>query len=92
MGPERREFLMKINVDIECSPEEARAFFGLPNVAPMQDAVMQEVQERVMASMKGTDAETLMKTWMPAGIAGLEQMQKMFWQAFGQGAGKDSSK
>ena len=42
--------------------------------------------------MKGTDAETLMKTWMPAGIAGLEQMQKMFWQAFGQGAGKDSSK
>ncbi|WP_374654129.1 DUF6489 family protein [Dongia sp.] len=76
---------MKINVDIDCSPEEARAFFGLPNVAPMQDAVMQEVQDRVMAAMKGTDAETLLKTWMPAGIAGLEQMQKMFWQAFGQG-------
>jgi len=24
-----------------------------------------------------------MKTWMPAGMAGLEQMQKMFWQQFG---------
>lgn len=81
---------MKINVDIECSPEEARAFFGLPNVVPMQDAVMQEVQDRVMASMKGTDAETLLKTWMPAGVAGLEQMQKMFWQAFGQ-AGSNTS-
>lgn len=75
---------MKINVDIECSPEEARAFFGLPNVAPMQDAVMQEVQDRVMASMKGTDAETLLKTWVPAGVAGLEQIQKMFWQSLGQ--------
>jgi hypothetical protein len=76
---------MKINVDIDCSPEEARAFFGLPNVAPMQDAVMKEVQDRVMAAMKGADAETLLKTWMPAGAAGLEQMQKMFWNAFGAG-------
>jgi hypothetical protein len=24
-----------------------------------------------------------MKTWLPAGIANLEQMQKMFWQQFG---------
>nr|WP_298690700.1 DUF6489 family protein [uncultured Dongia sp.] len=84
---------MKINVDIECSPEEARAFFGLPNVTPMQDAVMEEIQDRVMSAMKGTDAETLLKTWVPAGVAGLEQMQKMFWQSFGQGGGsKDNSK
>jgi hypothetical protein len=84
---------MKINVDIECSPEEARAFFGLPNVTPMQDAVMEEIQDRVMSAMKGTDAETLLKTWVPAGVAGLEQMQKMFWQSFSQGGGaKDNSK
>jgi hypothetical protein len=76
---------MKINVDIDCSPEEARAFLGLPNVASMQDAVMQEIQDRMMAAMKGADAETLFKTWMPAGVAGLEQMQKMFWQAFQSG-------
>lgn len=76
---------MKIHVDVDCSPEEARAFFGLPNVAPMQDAVMQEIQDRMLAAMKGTDAETLFKTWMPAGVAGLEQLQKMFWQSFGQG-------
>lgn len=83
---------MKINVDIECSPEEARAFFGLPNVAPMQDAVMQEVQDRVMSSMKGTDAETLLKTWVPAGVAGLEQMQKLFWQSLGQSGSTPNTK
>ena len=75
---------MKIHLDIDCSPEEARAFFGLPNVAPMQDAVMKEMQDRMMAAMKGTDAETLFKTWLPAGAAGFEQLQKMFWQGFGQ--------
>ncbi|MBL8709209.1 MAG: hypothetical protein JNL25_08455 [Rhodospirillaceae bacterium] len=79
---------MKIHLDIDCTPEEARAFFGLPDVAPMQAALMQELQDRLMASVKGTDAETLLKTWMPAGIAGLEQMQKMFWQSFGQGESK----
>ena len=83
---------MKIHFDIECSPEEARVFFGLPDVAPMQEAVMREVQDRVLAAMKGTDAETLLKTWMPAGIAGLEQMQKMFWQSLGQGGAKTNTK
>lgn len=82
---------MKIHLDVDCTPEEARAFFGLPNVAPMQEAVMKEIQDRMMAAMKGTDAETLFKTWLPAGAAGLEQLQKMFWQGFGQ-SGSDSKK
>lgn len=73
---------MKIHVDVDCTPEEARSFFGLPDVAPMQAAVMHDMQERMLAAMRGTDAETLLKTWMPGG-AGLEQMQK-FWQGFGQ--------
>ncbi|WP_374369596.1 DUF6489 family protein [Dongia sp.] len=76
---------MKIHLDIDCTPEEARAFFGLPDVAPMQAAVMQEMQDRVMSAMKSTDPETLLKTWVPAGAASLDQLQKMFWQSFGQG-------
>jgi len=31
---------MKVNVEIDCTPLEARQFFGLPDVAPMQTAVM----------------------------------------------------
>ncbi|HVI90019.1 MAG TPA: DUF6489 family protein [Dongiaceae bacterium] len=73
---------MKVKIDLECTPEEARAFFGLPDVQPMQKVMMQEMQDRMMAAMRGTDAETLLKTWMPAGVAGLEQMQKLFWQQF----------
>ena len=73
---------MKIHLDIDCTPEEARTFMGLPDVGPMQEAVMKEMQDRMMAAMHSMDPETLIKTWLPAGISNLEQMQKMFWQQF----------
>ena len=76
---------MKIHIDIDCTPEEDADLMGLPDVAPMQDAVMKEMQDRMMAAMRSMDPETLMKTWLPAGISNLEQMQKAFWQQFGGG-------
>ena len=76
---------MKISVDIDCTPEEARKFLGLPDVAPMQEALMQQVQERLESNMKAMDPETLVNTWLPAGMQGLEQMQKMFWSQMGVG-------
>jgi hypothetical protein len=42
---------MKIHLDIDCTPEEARTFMGLPDVGPMQEAVMKEMQDRMMAAM-----------------------------------------
>ncbi len=39
---------MKITMNVECTPDEARAFLGLPDVKPMQEQLMQEVQERMM--------------------------------------------
>jgi hypothetical protein len=82
---------MKVHVDIECTPEEARTFFGLPDVQPVQAAVMKELETRLMSGMQAMDPETLMKTWVPAGIASMEQMQRMFWQQFG-GSDKKSGK
>ena len=82
---------MKVHIDIECTPEEARAFFGLPDVQPVQAAVMKELETRLMSGMQAMDPETLMKTWVPAGIASMEQMQRMFWQQFG-GSDKKSGK
>ena len=81
---------MKITIDIDCTAEEARAFLGLPDVAPMQDAVMAEVQQRLLDNLKAVDPEALFKTWLPAGLQGWEQMQKQFWsQAIGaRGGGK----
>lgn len=82
---------MKITVDIDCTPDEARTFFGLPDVKPMQEAMMSQIQERMTASLSAMEPETMLKTWLPAGVQGMEQLQKMFWAQFA-GAGRRESK
>ena len=69
---------MKFKVDIECTPEEARAFFGLPDVKPLQEALLPEVEERLRTTLKAMDPEAMLKTWLPATLKGFEQLQEMF--------------
>jgi hypothetical protein len=69
---------MKISVDIDCTAEELRGFFGLPDVKPMQDEMMKEVAERMRANVKALDPEAMLKTWLPAGLKGFEQLGEMF--------------
>jgi hypothetical protein len=74
---------MKVNVEVTCSPEEARAFFGLPDIKPMQDRIMGEIEERLKSSLNSMNPEQVFKTWLPASMQGVEQMQQMqqmFWQ------------
>ena len=74
---------MKITVNVDCSPEEARAFLGLPDFAPLQREVMESLRERMMKAMAGTEPEALLKTWLSTGTQTFEQMQKAFWDQFG---------
>ena len=83
---------MKITVDIDCTPEEARHFFGLPDVKPMQDALMQQIQDRMSANLQAMEPEAMLKTWLPAGLQGFEQMQKIFWNQMTNAMGKDGKK
>lgn len=69
---------MKVTVDVECTPEEARAFLGLPDVKPMQEQLMREVQERMVANIRAMEPEAMLRTWLPATLKGFEQMQEIF--------------
>ena len=83
---------MKVNVEVNCTPEEARAFFGLPDLKPMQERVMAEIEERLRSSLNAMNPETIFKTWLPASMQGVEQMQQIqqaFWsQLAGLASGK----
>jgi Family of unknown function (DUF6489) len=70
---------MKFKVDIDCTPDEARAFFGLPDVKPLQEALLPEVEERLRTTLKAMDPEAMLKTWLPATLKGFEQLQQMFF-------------
>jgi len=78
---------MKITVDVDCTPEELRTFLGLPDVRPLQQALMSQIQERMEASLTAVDPETMFKVWLPAGVQGMEQLQKLFWSHFANSSG-----
>ena len=79
---------MKISVEIDCNPDEARRFLGLPEVQPLQEAVLKEVQERLTANIKAMDAKALIETWLPATLKGFEQLQQMFMAQTASSPGK----
>jgi hypothetical protein len=79
---------MKIKLDIECTPEEVREFFGLPRVKPVQEELLKEVQERLRANIKAMDPEAMLKTWLPATMQGFERLQEMFLQQMGRAGEK----
>jgi len=73
---------MKISIDIDATPEEARRFFGLPDVGPMQDALLSEMTERMRTSLANMEPEALWSQWMP-GAAGASQgieSVRQFWE------------
>ncbi len=74
---------MKFKFDVECTPEEARTFIGLPDVAPMQERMMQELENRIQENMRNLSPEEMVKTWFPATMQGWGEMQKMFWGQMG---------
>jgi len=84
---------VKIKIDIDCTPVEARTFLGLPDVGPMQASLMQTIQQRMEQALTSTDPDVLMRTWLPAGMQGLETLQKMFWSAAaGMAEGNDRTR
>ena len=68
---------MKINVEIDCTPEELRQSFGLPDLRPMQEAVLGAVQKQMLDAVARASPEALMRTWMPLFPQTPEQMQQV---------------
>ncbi|HIJ38821.1 MAG TPA: hypothetical protein HPP80_07980 [Rhodospirillaceae bacterium] len=73
---------MKITVDVDCTPDEARKFLGLPDVSHLQEAMMTQIEDRMKATLAAMEPEALFRAWLPAQVQGMEQLQKMFWSQF----------
>jgi len=72
---------MKVTINIDCTPEEARSFMGLPDISAAQQAVVEEWQKQAMEAMATMDPQSLFKAWVPAGGEGWEQFQNAFWSS-----------
>ncbi len=71
---------MKIKFDIEATPQELRIFFGLPDVEPLQQEMMNIIRKNMSAGMDGFDPTALLKPWLPTNLQSVDFIQKAFWQ------------
>jgi len=76
---------MKVKIEVECTPLEARAFMGLPDVTPLNDHLVEEMKRRVDENMTRLKPEELMKTWMNFGGQAQEQFRKLMTTAAAAG-------
>ena len=78
---------MKVTIEIDCTPQEARGFLGLPDVAGLNEHLVDEMQKRLDANIAMLAPEELMKNWMTFGGQASEQFMKLMTSAASQGLG-----
>ncbi|MFC7499307.1 DUF6489 family protein [Enterovirga sp. GCM10030262] len=75
---------MKVTVDVDCTPEEARRFLGLPDLGPIHAAYIEKMQKAVADGITPDMAGDMMKAWGPMSEAGLGLWKQMFDQMSGK--------
>lgn len=69
---------MRMTIDIDCTPQEARTLFGLPDVEPVNQAIVAEVMKRAKDNMDTlADPEKFVSEMMSVGGKGLEGIQSL---------------
>ena len=81
---------MKVNIQIDCTPQEARQFFGFPDVEPMQAAVMDRLQQQMMSNIDKIAPESLIRSWFSFDPSLAAKMQDMFVSMTGLGSPSSS--
>jgi hypothetical protein len=81
-----QELIMKVIVTVDCTPLEAREFLGLPDVQPMQSAMMDQMQKKMMDNIDKFSPESIMQSWFSFDPKMGERFQEMFTNMAGLGA------
>lgn len=82
---------MKLNIQIDMTPDEARKFLGLPDVSKAQERMMGEIEKRMKAAIDINDPEAMMRAWMPLGGQGFEQFQRFLFDSARRATGSVKS-
>ena len=70
---------MKINITLDTTPDELRAFFGLPDVQALQAEILEKVREQIRAGVEGADPLSMMRPFIAPNLQSMEAMQRAFW-------------
>jgi len=68
---------MKVKLEVDCTPAEARAFLGLPDVEGLNDQLVTEMKRRMDDNIMAMQPDELMKTWTSFGLQAQDQFRKL---------------
>lgn len=68
---------MKMTIEVDCTPEEARRFMGLPDVSALNDHLVNEMKGRIDANMAMMSPDEMVKNWMAFGAGAQDQFRKL---------------
>lgn len=69
---------MKVTVDIDLTPEEARRAVGLPDLSPIHERYVQMMLDTMSGNaVKPEMIEALFKSWAPMGEAGMAMWRRL---------------
>jgi hypothetical protein len=74
---------MKVNIEIDCTPEEARRFLGLPDLEPLHQVYLDKMEGLVAKGITPDLVQDMLKSWAPMGEAGLGLVQSLVGQFTG---------
>jgi hypothetical protein len=74
---------MKVNFEIDCTPEEARRFLGLPDVSKANDAYVDAVVKAMKGESSLEQINGYARQLAPMGEMGLKMFQQLFEQSAG---------
>lgn len=66
---------MKVHVEIECTPEEARSFMGLPDVGKANDIYVDTITKAMKGVSNPEQLQDFAKQLAPMGQVGLKLFQ-----------------
>lgn len=78
---------MKVNVEIDCTPEEARRFLGLPDVSKANEVYVEAMAKAMQGASGMEQLDQLSKQLAPMGEMGLKMFQQFIEGGLG-GTGK----
>ncbi len=68
---------MKVTVDVDCTPDEARTFLGLPDLTPLHDRYTKAMLEAMDGTANLEQLENMFRSLSPMGEASMQMFRKM---------------
>lgn len=75
---------MKVTVDFDCTPEEARRLMGLPDLSAVHGAYVDKMTKAISEGLTPDTVNEMMKAWSPMGDASMTLWKTMVDQMSGK--------